>query len=354
MTRTELTRRSAALLMLASVAACGGGGGSGDDAGTGNPGGGTPGGGDSGSSDPGSGGNPGGGSGAVTGTYRLQAGASSNAQGLADANRMGAEGYALVTSLANTVGTSVTIGDYYMSDTAHTGHKLTYALQPDEATLAGFLDQLNRQGANGYALKSSVVSSADFQDVQNLYVKNTSRSDQFSYEALTTDLQTPQAMADELNRQGSRGFRFIGPMIVGSTMFTLYVRRSDGVTYQYTVEAESNAYTAADRAGLQAVLDAKGAGGWLIRGTEAKGPVQAPSFMNIYEKSSAQSGAIEYAVEATSNNASLQDLLGSMNSNAAKGFFWLSQDITGDGKINTISVKNGGTLLHPLSGVSFP
>ncbi|MBH1963460.1 MAG: hypothetical protein I8H77_03935 [Comamonadaceae bacterium] len=345
MTSTSITRRSAALWMLAGLSACGGGGG--DDSETPNPGGG-----DTGGGDPGTG-NPGGGT-TITGTYSLQPGAATNGGALADANRMGAQGYALVTPLAITSGLSVVAGDFYLSDTAHAGHKLEYLLQPDEASLAGFLAQLNRQGAGGYALKSSMVFPSSPTDIRHLYVKNTSRSDQFSYEALTTDPQTPQAVAEELNRQGARGFRFIGPMIVGGAMFSLYVKRSDGVTYQYAVDAQGSAYSAADRPGLQTLLDAKGADGWLVRGSVGKGSPVSMSFMSIYEKSSVQSGAVQYAVDALSANASLNDMVRDMNTQASKGFFWLFQQVTSNGQISTISVKNGGTLVHALAGVSFP
>ena len=95
----QITRRTAALLLISTLAACGGGG----DGGSSESGGG-------GGGSEGGGGNTGGGNGggtgnqAVTGTYKMGGQtATSHAQMLEAANSMGADGYALFSSLAGSI-----------------------------------------------------------------------------------------------------------------------------------------------------------------------------------------------------------------------------------------------------------
>jgi hypothetical protein len=60
--------------------------------------------------------------------------AASHAQMLNAANSMGADGYALFSSLAGSISSTGTeIGDFYLTDTAHAGRKFSYvnpAAQP--------------------------------------------------------------------------------------------------------------------------------------------------------------------------------------------------------------------------------
>ena len=347
-TITQLTRRTAALLLIASLAACGGGGGGdgGSSSGGGSTGGGSTGGG-------GTGGGTGG-TQTVTGTYKLKAGASSHAQMLTDVNSMGADGYVFLSSLAGTyTATSVEIGDFYLSDTAHAGRKFSYVNPAAASTMADFVTQLNQQGSSGYMYKSDAVFGS-VSDIRSVYVKDNSRSDQFSYKAVSPVGVTAAAFAADLNTQGAAGYRYLGPQIDSKgVIFSLYAKRNDSVTYQYDVLPLSTPSPAADSAGLQKLLTAKGAQGWFMRGTEGLGAL-GTTFVDVYEKSSAQSGAIEYLVEPTSSNVSVQTQLTSMNTNAAKGFFFLSQFSTSDNKFSTISVKNSVWMIHPLAGVSFP
>ena len=134
MTSTVLTRRTAALLMLASLTACGGGGGGGSDSG----GGGT---------DGGSGGGGGGGATVNTGQYRLLPAANSFASALATANAQGAQGYALMSSLATmTSPTTNVVGDFYLSDTAHKNARLDYLADPEPGSVGELLAQLKQRG----------------------------------------------------------------------------------------------------------------------------------------------------------------------------------------------------------------
>ena len=290
----------------------------------------------------------------MTGTYKLKAAATNHAQMLSDANSMGADGYVFLSSLAGTyTATSVEIGDFYLTDTAHTGRKFSYINPAAASTMADFVTQLNQQGSSGYMYKSDAVFS-NVSDIKSVYVKDNSRSDQFTYRAVSPVGVTAAAFSAELNAQGAAGYRYLGPQIDSKgTIFSLYAKRNDSVTYKYDVIPLSSASPAADNAGLQKLLTDKGSQGWFMRGTEGLGAL-GTTFVDVYEKSSAQSGAIEYLVESTSSNVPVQTQLTSMNTNAAKGFFYLSQFSTNDGKFSNISVKNSVWMIHPLAGVSFP
>lgn len=353
MTSVQLTRRSAALLMLASLAACGGGDGGSDGVGIG------------GGSDGGSGGNSGGGSGggnsgggngggnqAVTGIYKMggQA-ATSHAQMLDAANSMGADGYALFGSLASSVGP---IGDFYLTDTAHAGRKFSYVNPAAQPSRTAFLAQLNQQGSSGYMYKSG-AAFPDVSDNRSVYVKDNSRSDQFSYRTVTPVATTAEAFATELNGQGAEGYRYLGPQIVNNELFSLYAKRNDSVTYSYQVDKLGSAFSAADAAAMRARLAPKGADGWFIRGTQGLGsdPMNM-NYVDVFEKSSAQNGSIEYLVEASASSDSLTTQLSNMNANAANGFFYFSGIVTADGKTSTIYVKNSAWMINPLAGVTFP
>ena len=347
----QITRRTAALLLISTLAACGGGG----DGGSGGSNGG-------GGGSEGGGGNTGGGNGggtgnqAVTGTYKLGGQtAASHAQMLNAANSMGADGYALFSSLAGSISPTTTeIGDFYLTDTAHAGRKFSYVNPAAQSSRIAFLAQLNQQGSSGYMYKSDVVFS-DVSDIRSVYVKDNSRSDQFSYRTVTPVATTAEAFATELNGQGAEGYRYLGPQIVNNELFSLYAKRNDSVTYTYQVDKLGSSFSAADAAAMRTRLAPKGADGWFIRGTQGLGsdPMNM-NYVDVFEKSSAQNGAIEYLVEASASSDSLTTQLNNMNANAAKGFFYFSGIMTADGKTSTIYVKNSAWMINPLAGVTFP
>ena len=347
----QITRRTAALLLISTLAACGGGG----DGGSGGSNGG-------GGGSEGGGGNTGGGNGggtgnqAVTGTYKLGGQtAASHAQMLNAANSMGADGYALFSSLAGSISPTTTeIGDFSLTDTAHAGRKFSSVNPAAQSSRIAFLAQLNQQGSSGYMYKSDAVFS-DVSDIRSVYVKDNSRSDQFSYRTVTPVAKTAEDFAAELNGQGAAGYRYLGPQIINNELFSLYAKRNDSVTYTYQVDKLGSSFSAADAAAMRTRLAPKGADGWFIRGTQGLGsdPMNM-NYVDVFEKSSAQNGAIEYLVEASASSDSLTTQLNNMNANAAKGFFYFSGIMTADGKTSTIYVKNSAWMINPLAGVTFP
>ena len=369
MNSTRLTRRTAAMLMLASLSACGGGGGGSDDSGstggggtgggTGTGGGGTGTGG--GTTDPGTGtgtggGNTGGNTGgttAVTGQYRLETAATSFASALATANQLGAQGYAYISTLAAGVLNNVTMGDFYVTDTAHKNARLDYVADAYVGSVTALVAQANQRGSQGYLYKAGAAFPSNQTDIRNLYVRDSSLSQTFTYEAVLTDNTTTTAkvLGDELTRMGARGFRWLGPMIIGTQMFNFYCKDNAGTTYEYTLGSMSGTYSEKNAAELKKALDAKGAEGRLTRGALA---LANGAGVAVWEKSSKQKGAIQYMIESDVSNDTLAKMKARLDTNAAKGFFFLTGEFTSDNVMHNISVSNATNMLHPLAGGAFP
>ncbi|QIL83267.1 hypothetical protein G7047_27495 [Diaphorobacter sp. HDW4A] len=289
----------------------------------------------------------------MTGQYRLEAAASSFSGALATANQLGAQGYALISTLGAGVGNNIAMGDFYVSDTAHKNARIDYVADADVASVSALVAQANLRGAQGYLYKSGAVFPANQNDIRNLYVRDASLGQTYTYEAVTSDNSAASAknLGDELTRQGSRGFRWLGPMIIGSQMFNMYCKDSIGTTYDYTLATPSSQYGEKNGAELKKVLDAMGAQGRLSRGELIIGGGAAVS---VWEKSSKQSGAIQYLVESDVSTDTLAKMKSRLDANAAKGFFFLTGYGTSDNVIHNVSTLNAATVLHPLAGVAFP
>lgn len=341
----NISRRAAAVLVIAMLAACGGGGGGGGGGDTGGGGGGGDGGGGGG----GGGSNPGTPV-AVTGQYRLQPAATDFNGALAAMNAQGAQGYAFLSSFFPS-GNASTFGDFYVSDTAHASSRLDYAMEPVVTTADAALAQMNARGAQGYAYKAGAAYGTTMPiEQRSIYVKDTSRSVTYSYERLASTSSTTKATYEaQLNAQGARGYRIVGPMIVGGEQFNLYSKDNSGATYSYSLRDWVGNFGVADGAALQQQLTEMGAQGYMYQGGMA---LQGQTVVQ-FEKSSAQNGAVEYQVEQ-STQTTLDGMLARMNERAAQGFFLFSDVIANDGKTYTISVKNAVALRHPLAGISFP
>lgn len=341
MKTADISRRAAAVVVIALLAACGGGGGGSDDSGGGNGGGG--GGGGGGGSNPGT-------PTAVTGQYRLQPAATDFTGALAAMNAQGAQGYAYVSALGAS-GAPGVFGDFYVSDTAHAASRLEYVTEPALTSADAALAQMNARGAQGYAYKAGAAYGTTLPiEQRSIYVKDTSRSTTYTYERrASTSATTRAAYEAQLNEQGARGYRLVGPMFVSGDQFTLYVKDNSGTTYSYSLRDWVGSMGAADGAALQTQLTEMGAQGYMYQGGMG---LQGQTVVQ-FEKSSAQNGAVEYVVEE-SKLTSLEQMLARMNERAAQGFFLFSDVVANDGKTYTISVKNAPALRHPLAGISFP
>ncbi|MFE8647011.1 hypothetical protein ACFX58_18185 [Sphingomonas sp. NCPPB 2930] len=292
---------------------------------------------------------------ASTGQYRLEAGATSNDAAVARMNSLGQEGYAFVGSVASTSGNAVAIGDLYVKDTARTATRLQYRTAAPATGATAILAQLNAQGAAGFAYKSDVAffPVGTPSAAVSLFVTDTSKSSTYAYE--TQPSANPMARAallSQLNAQGARGFRFSGPYLGSLSQgdfFNLYAKDSaSGANFAYSFFDDRFA----SGADLQQRLTAQGAQGLLYRGPYLVDNLQTS--VQMYEKRSTQSGAIEYRTEARASGESLQQTLARLNAQAAQGYFYLGDFGVADGSTHTIYVKNAVDVGNPLSGPVFP
>lgn len=295
----------------------------------------------------------------VTGQYRLEPEASSADAALAAFNARGDEGHAFLGTLASVDGATgiVATGDFYLQDTAHTTSKLQYAMLALANSADAKVQQLNRQGANGFAFKLDVGFSSGSQ-FRSLFVKDLTKATTFSYErqpAIAT--LTRDGFLAQLNAAGARGFRLVGGLIVGpfgnQEAFNLYVKDSSGATYNYTFVDVAFPYGMANGEALLQRLNEMGAQGSFYLGAFLVSPAPGAG-VQVFEKSSLQVGAIDYRVQASASSASLAQRQANFNENAAQGYFFLSDVATDDSAQSTMSVRNATNLRNPLTGITFP
>lgn len=286
----------------------------------------------------------------MRGQYRLLPAATDFGGALAAMNAQGAQGYAFFASLFPAAN-PMTVGDFYISDTAHAGSRLEYATEPDVASADAALAQMNARGAQGYAYKGSTTYGTNLSmEQRSLYVKDTSRSATYSYERQPLSSATTRTDYEaQLNAQGARGYRIVGPLMVGNDEFNLYVKDNSGATYSYSLHDWIGNFGVADGAALLQQLTGMGAQGYMYQA----GMALPGGAVVQFEKSSAQNGAIEYTVDESQPD-SLDQVLTRLNARAAQGFFLLGDVMANDGKTWTVSIKNAVAMRHPAAGISFP
>ncbi len=352
MNALAMTRRAAALALTACLAACGGGGGGGDvfgGGGNGGGGGGVDGGGNGGGNGGGGGGNGGGGTtpSQVTGQYIAQP-AASGAALLAAMNDQGSRGYAYLSAMV-TGGSAQ--NDFYVTDTAHSNSRLTYETVAQADSGDGLVAQLNQQGARGFVFKAPYMSG-DGPGISLLTVRDAARGATYSYErqAISGSLGS-DAFQAQLNAEGARGFRLVGPIGAGQDSFNLYAKDSSATTYSYTVIPVSGSGGMASGDALRQRLNEQGAQGGFYLGAFS---LQGGAIAQVFEKSSAQNGPVEYDLSAVNLQQTTDQKLAAMNQRAAQGFFFVSDLSTDDSSSYTLSARNAASLRSPLAGVTFP
>ncbi len=351
MNALAMTRRAAALALTACLAACGGGGGGGDAFGGGTGGGGGGGGVDGGGNGGGNGGGGNGGGGTpspqVTGQYIAQP-AASGAALLAAMNDQGSRGYAYLSAMVTGGGMQT---DFYVTDTAHTSSRLTYETVAQANSGDGLVAQLNQQGARGFAFKGPYLS-ADGPGISLLTVRDAARGATYAYErqpisgSLSSD-----AFQAQLNAEGAMGYRLVGPIGAGQDSFNLYARDSSATTYSYTVIPVTGSGGMASGEALRQRLNEQGAQGRFYLGAFS---LQGGAIGQVFEKSSAQNGPVEYDLSAVNLQQPGDQKLAAMNQRAAQGFFFVSDLSIDDGSTYTLSARNAASLRSPLVGVAFP
>ncbi|KQM75378.1 hypothetical protein ASE76_05340 [Xylophilus sp. Leaf220] len=281
---------------------------------------------------------------ASTGSYR-EASVGIPVGPLTYLNSLGSEGFTPVRTWQ--VNSRGVMADAFMlaKDSARPDARLQFRVVQRPAPEA-MLALLNAQGAAGFAYKTvSRYVRDDIGDSSGVFfVADLSRRATYGYETLPAGSPiAKEAFLSQLNAQGARGFRFSGFYgFVSPPGAHLYSKASDSsATYAYTFEAGEFA----NDADMLQRLNAQGATGLLYRGRFAVD--DARTFVQVYEKSSLQAGALEYRVEtprqapagSLSPLAFVTATVGQANDMGAQGFFYLAQ-AEGPLVFSSVYVKN--------------
>lgn len=230
-----------------------------------------------------------------TGSYAYSTVSFQDFDKLAEINRQGQEGFGILRYWQiNTRGVSV---DAYLfsKESSDTKSRLSSKFIKRPAP-AAMLDTMNAQGALGFAYKSTVrYAFDDGADPSGVvFTTDVSGTDTYRYE--TQPSGSPIArdvFLNQLNVQGARGLKFLGRFaFVADPGVHLYGKPSAStVTYVYAMESGDFL----DAADMAQRLNAQGARGWVYKGLFAVDSAQ--NLVQLYEKSSGQSSAVEYRVE---------------------------------------------------------
>ena len=293
----------------------------------------------------------------VTGQYRQESAPASMDAALAAMNAQGAQGYAYLATFAVNPGTnSQALGSFYLQDTAHTGSRLQYVAIAQPATADALLALLNQQGASGFAYKSP-MSFGTVSESRGIFVKDTTKSTTYTYEKLPiSSTLSRDGFVAQLNAQGARGFRLVGPMTAGNEFFNVYMKDSSANTYAYIGLDGLQSSVAAYGDALRQRLNEQGGQGRLWVGDFV---VQGNATASIFEKSASQSGAIRYTVEPAGARSTLDQLQAELNARAAQGLFYFSDVASVETSTNaissfTVSVGGAESLRNPLAGITYP
>lgn len=182
-----------------------------------------------------------------------------------------------------------------------------YEKLPYAADTAGFLNDLNTEGAKGFMFLSPLGAGLGTPGA-NVYVKTGAAT--YVYELAAQPGNANDFLA-QANAAGNRGFRWVGADTVGSAIVMLYRKDSDiDATYTYRTEA-----SATDKDGFLAQVNAQGAAGYF---NTAAGYGFGGAISAVFEKSSA--GNATYAYELGDDAADTNGALAQFEEKGARGF----------------------------------
>ncbi len=206
---------------------------------------------------------------------------------LAQANAQGANGYAYLTAFAVTTTDFINL---YVRDLATT---YTWEVLDLPTTPASLQDQLNAQGARGFAQSTFLVNSV-------VYVRDAAGLAPFSYELLPSQ-NTSAGFLNQANAQGARGFFFLGEFAIGGSTVAIYVKDNSNARYTYATLTTAGA-TAPETFVAQA--NAQGEQGYRYIGQYVfSGNAGNDAFRNVYVRDAAQSATFDYTTLASTSGA---------------------------------------------------
>ena len=265
-------------------------------------------------------------------------------------NQQGAAGYAYISGLANQTNFGsgqppvFEFSSLFAKGLASVAYQ--YAADPALNDATQFLNRLNSRGAQGYVFKGPVgfnlgAPSTEFYD---LFVSSTRRAT-YSYRLVVLAALGPVNLT-ALNQQGRDGYAYRGPLLIGAQYADLYVKDNTSVaTYNYEITPSIDTPTA-----TLAEMNARGAQFYAFQGPISNGS----TFVNLYERASTTTTAIQYALSASKVNQPPAEALAKANDFASRGFFFYS-DYAFFNPTEYVSLfYKGPPQVHPIYGVVFP
>lgn len=264
--------------------------------------------------------------------------------------QQGAAGYAWVSAFGS-YQSNPQFSELYLHSSLRQSSTFQYQMDTSPATMSDLLVQLNQRGGQRYAHKGAVIYGTT---TYSVFVRDSAKSASYTYETLTGSVNTSlTSLLAQLNAQGARGFRWLGlsaSSAAPTSFVNLYVKDSGGpATFVYSaISFGSNASpangTALSQALQQGTADESHYLGTILAGSQ---------FAMVFERPAGSTTATEYTIDAIPANESLTTMLQAINARAGQGLFFWSDIVTADGVFHRIYV-NRQVLPHPLYGLVYP
>lgn len=287
----------------------------------------------------------------AAGTYSLQSAPSSYTSLIRQANEQGKQGYALIGGQAFQLGQASS--NLYVKWAARPAARLSYTTQPGAISkLEHFLSRLNTEGRSGWAFKHEWRDDAG--KTVLVFVKDAARSARYDYQA-QADTEDWTALLNQLNTQGRNGYRWVGSQAFGTggqtAMSQLYMRTSGAnATYSYLTQPAYAPHLTLKQ--IEEKLNQMGKQrAVLVTPYVANGVNQL-----VFERSSLQTGTLEYRVAGYALNETGAQMLKRHNDMASQGYIHLIDLVASDGKTFYGVYAKGLTLplRHIMSGTVYP
>jgi hypothetical protein len=285
-----------------------------------------------------------------TGEFRVEASLPELAATIGRFNELGAAGWAFVGPLASSqLAATAEFGDLFVRDSLHSGRVFEYATEPAAADTATWLAAANARGLDGFLFKGPYLVGVQQVD---LFVRDADGSRTYEYELLpSAPVVDGAALMAELNAQGARGYRWLGPLIVGTSFVNAYVSDVSDTTYSYEGRPGSGLLGIDDIDAFVATANEMGAAGaQYVTSMNVDG---GTATLLVFETNSAPM-VRSYSAVAAPLDTPLDSLVADINAQAAAGSFFWGEIVADDLSSYRLFVSTTIDLRHPLTGPWFP
>lgn len=273
--------------------------------------------------------------------YKGLAAPTTQTAALTQATSEGALGYTYVTDYFFSSATQQ--GAIYFSDQARPRTYQPRILSTAVTSAAGKVSALNVQGGLGYGYQGDVFFSGNGLQSYARHVRPNPGSGNMSYVAQPLP-GTADGLTTLLNQQGAQGFRYLGPVIysgVSSALFERSTTRPGPFSYRLVASATS-------AAGFEAAANAQGTEGFAFKGPLVVGG----SSHDLYAKDGGRYALFRYRTTALNPADSMATVIAAMNVEGAKGYYWFGAMSFGGSSYSVF--YQGNYVCPPLGGCSTP